>query len=131
MKTRKPYVKLVDKIPEVVRMRSEGMTLEQIGEHYGLSRQRINQIEQAAEMHEEILRQWGFPFSTRTANTMERLSITTRQEALDLYNSGHLRPGAVRGFGWVSYHEICEWLGVPTTREPINFLVCPHCGKKI
>jgi transcriptional regulator with XRE-family HTH domain len=131
MKTRKPYVKLVDKIPEVVRMRSEGMTLEQIGEHYGLSRQRINQIEQAAEMHEEILRQWGFPFSTRTANTMERLAITTRQEALDLYNSGHLRPGAVRGFGWVSYHEICEWLEVPTTREPINFLVCPHCGKKI
>jgi hypothetical protein len=131
MKTRKPYIKLVDKIPEVVRMRSEGMTLEQIGEHYGLSRQRINQIEQAAKMHEEILRQWGFPFSTRTANTMERLSITTRQEALDLYNSGHLRPGAVRGFGWISYHEICEWLEVPTTREPINFLVCPHCGKKI
>jgi DNA-binding XRE family transcriptional regulator len=131
MKTRKPYIKLVDKIPEVVRMRSEGMTLEQIGQHFGLSRQRINQIEQAAEMHEEILRQWGFPFSTRTANTMDRLSITTRQEALDLYNSGHLRPGAVRGFGWVSYHEICEWLGVPTTREPINFLVCPHCGKKI
>jgi len=131
MKTRQPYVKLVDKIPEVVRMRSEGMTLEQIGKHFNLSRQRINQIEQAAEMHEEILRQWGFPFSTRTANMMDRLSITTRQEALDLYNSGHLRPGAVRGFGWVSYHEICEWLGVPTTREPINFLVCPHCGKKI
>jgi len=131
MKTRKPYIKLVDKVPEVVRMRSEGMTLEQIGEHFGLSRQRINQIEQAAEMHEEILRQWGFPFSTRTANMMDRLSITTRQEAIDLYNSGHLRPGAVRGFGWVSYHEICEWLEVPTTREPINFLVCPHCGKKI
>jgi hypothetical protein len=131
MKTRKPYIKLVDKVPEVVRMRSEGMTLEQIGEHFGLSRQRINQIEQAAEMHEEILRQWGFPFSTRTAKTMHRLSITTRQEALDLYNTGHLRPGAVRGFGWVSYHEICEWLDVPTIREPINFLVCPHCGKKI
>jgi len=131
MKTRKPYIKLIDKVPEVVRMRSEGMTLEQIGEHFGLSRQRINQIEQAAKMHEEILRQWGFPFSTRTANMMDRLSITTRQEALDLYNSGHLRPGAVRGFGWVSYHEICEWLEVPTTRDPINFLVCPHCGKKI
>jgi len=131
MKTRKPYIKLVDKIPEVVRMRSEGKTLEEIGQYFGLSRQRINQIEQAAEMHEEILRQWGFPFSTRTANMMDRLSITTRQEALDLYNSGHLRPGAVRGFGWVSYHEICEWLEVPTTRDPINFLVCPHCGKKI
>jgi hypothetical protein len=131
MKTRKPYVKLIDKIPEVVRMRSDGMTLEQIGEHYGLSKQRINQIEQAAEMHEEVLRLWGFPFSTRTANIMERLSLKSRQQAMDLYNSGHLRPGAVRGFGWVSYHEICEWLEVPTIKEPINFVVCPHCGKKI
>ena len=131
MKTRKPYVKLIDKIPEVVRMRSEGMTLEQIGQHYGLSRQRINQIEQAAEMHEEILKLWGFPFSTRTFNTMERLAIKTRQQALDLYNSGHLRPGAVRGFGWVSYREICEWLGVPTVRQPLTKTVCPHCGKHI
>ena len=131
MKTRKPYVKLVDKIPEVVRMRSEGMTLDKIGAHFGLTKQRIAQIEKSAEKHEEILRLWGFPFSVRTFNTIERLSISSRQQALDLYNSGHLRPGAVRGFGWVSYHEICEWLEVPTTREPINFLVCPHCGKNI
>ena len=82
-------------------------------------------------MHEEILRQWGFPFTVRTFNTLQRLSIKSREEALDLYNTGHLQPGAVRGFGWVSYHEICEWLEVPTIREPINFLVCPHCGKKI
>ena len=45
MKTRKPYVKLVDKIPEVVRMRSEGMTLDKIGAHFGLTKQRIAQIE--------------------------------------------------------------------------------------
>jgi len=131
MKTRKPYLKLVDKIPEVVRMRSEGMTLDKIGAHFGLTKQRIGQIEKSAEKHEEILKLWGFPFSVRTFNTLERLSIASRQQALDLYNSGHLRPGAVRGFGWVSYHEICEWLGVPTTREPISFLVCPHCGKNI
>ena len=131
MKTRKPYVKLVDKIPEVVRMRSEGMTLDKIGAHFGLTKQRIAQIEKSAEKHEEILKLWGFPFSVRTFNTIERLSISSRQQALDLYNSGHLRPGAVRGFGWVSYHEICEWLEVPTIREPISFLVCPHCGKNI
>ena len=131
MKTRKPYVKLVDKIPEVVRMRSEGMTLELIGKHFSLSRQRIKQIEQSAEMHEEILKVWGFPFSVRTFNTLERLAVTSRQQALDLYNTGHLRPGAVRGFGWISYYEICEWLEVPTDRQPLNFLVCPHCGQKI
>jgi len=124
-------MKLIHMVPEVVRMRSEGSTLEEIGKRFNLSRQRINQIEQAAQMHEAILKLWGFPFSVRTFNTLERLAIKTRQQALDLYNTGHLRPGAVRGFGWVSYHEICEWLGVPTTREPINFLVCPHCGKKI
>jgi transcriptional regulator with XRE-family HTH domain len=124
-------MKLIHMVPEVVRMRSEGSTLEEIGKRFNLSRQRINQIEQAAQMHEAILKLWGFPFSVRTFNTMERLAIKTRQQALDLYNTGHLRPGAVRGFGWVSYFEICEWLEVPPTREPINFLVCPHCGKKI
>ena len=128
MKTRKPYVKLIDKIPEVVRMRSEGMTLNDIGKHFGLSRQRINQIEQAAEMHEHILKLWGFPFSVRTFNVLERLAITSRQQALDLYNSGHLRPAAVRGFGWVSYHEICEWLGVPSVRQIVTRSACPHCG---
>jgi len=131
MKTKKKYVKLVDKIPDVIRMRSEGMTLKQIGEHLNLSRQRINQIEQAAEMHEEILQLWGFPFSVRTFNTLERLCIKSREQALDLYNSGHLRPGAVRGFGWVSYYEICEWLEVPPTQKPSNHRICPHCGKII
>jgi len=131
MKTKKKYVKLVDKIPDVIRMRSEGMTLKQIGEHLNLSRQRINQIEQAAELHEEILQLWGFPFSVRTFNTLERLCINSREQALDLYNSGHLRPGAVRGFGWVSYYEICEWLEVPPTQKPSNHRICPHCGKII
>ena len=131
MKPRKPYVKLIDKIPEVVRMRSEGMTLKDIGKHFGLSRQRINQIEQAAEMHEQILQLWGFPFSVRTFNVLERLAITSRQQALDLYNSGPLRPGAVRGFGWVSYYEICEWLEVPPTHKRSDHRNCPHCGKII
>ena len=131
MKTRKPHIKLIDKVPQVVRMRSEGMTLEEIGKHFNLSKQRINQIEKSAIRHEEILKVWGFPFSARTYNTLERLSITSRQEALDLYNSGHLQPRAVRGFGWVSYHEICEWLGVPTNREPSTHRMCPHCGRTI
>ena len=95
-------MKLIHMVPEVVRMRSEGATLEGIGKHFGLSRQRIKQIEQAAQMHEAILKVWGFPFSTRTFNILERLAIKSRQEALDLYNLGHLQPGVVRGYGWVS-----------------------------
>ena len=129
MKTRKPTMKLIHMVPEVVRLRSEGCTLEEIGKRFNLSRQRINQIEQAAQKHEEILRVWGFPFSTRTFNILESLAIKSRQEALDLYNLGHLQPRSVRGFGWVSYREICEWLGVPTVRQPLTKTVCPHCGK--
>lgn len=56
-------MKLMHMVPEVVRMRSEGSTLEEIGKRFNLSRQRINQIEQAAQMHEAILKLWGFPFS--------------------------------------------------------------------
>ena len=131
MKTRKPTMKLRHMVPEVVQLRSEGYTLEEIGKRFNLSRQRINQIEQAAKRHEQILKLWGFPFTTRTFNTLEHLSIKSRQQALELYNTGHLRPGAVRGFGWVSYHEICEWLEVPTSRDAVKPLVCPHCGKAI
>ena len=131
MKTRKPYIKLINIVPEVVQLRSEGHTLEEIGKRFDLTRQRIKQIEQAAKTHEEILRVWGFPFSTRTFNILERLAIKSRQEALDLYNLGHLQPASVRGFGWVSYHEICEWLGVPTVRQPMTKAVCHHCGKQI
>lgn len=131
MKTRKPTMKLIHMVPQVVQLRSEGCTLEDIGKRFGLSRQRINQIEQAAQKHEEILKLWGFPFSTRTHNLLERLAIKSRQQALDLYASGHLQPRSVRGFGWVSYREICEWLGVSTVRQPVTKVVCPHCNKPI
>lgn len=124
--------KLSALIPDVVRMRSEGATYDEIGSHYGLTRQRICQVKQAAERHEEILSTWGFPFSTRTFNTLEKLCIKNREEALELYKAGHLQPRSVRGFGWVQYKEICEWLGVPTNRQNLKAeIVCPHCGEPL
>lgn len=129
MRTRK-NCRLMHLVPDVVRMRSEGLTFEEIGERLKLSRQRICQIEQAAQRHEDILRLWGFPFSARTFNCIEKLGIENREHALELYNKGHIQPGVVRGFGWVSYHEICEWLGVPTVRaQSPGQRFCIHCGK--
>ena len=77
MRTRK-NCRLMHLVPDVVRMRSEGLTFEEIGERLQLSRQRICQIEQAAQRHEDILRVWGFPFSARTFNCIEKLGIENR-----------------------------------------------------
>lgn len=128
----KKYTKVAHMIPEVIRMRSEGQTYDEIGKTLKLSRQRICQIKQAAERQEEIIKIWGFPFSVRTFNVLERLAVKDRDEAMKLYLSGHIHPNAVTGFGWVSYKEICEWLGVPMLRHrPGDGFTCPHCQKPI
>ena len=41
---RKEYAKLKHLVPGVVQMRSEGMTLQEIGNRLNLSRQRIHQV---------------------------------------------------------------------------------------
>lgn len=132
MTHRKPYMKLSHLVPEVVRMRAEGETLQFIGDHLKLSKQRISQIINAAKRHEQILHHWGWPFSVRTFNVIERLAIKSKEDAMDLYRSGHLHPRTVTGFGIKSYAEICEWLEVPMLEKP-PFLMkhcCPHCGKR-
>lgn len=126
------YNKISHLIPEVIRRRAEGETYEEIGKTMNLSRQRICQIKQAAERQEKITKVWGFPFSVRSFKLLQRLSVKSRDEALQLYLSGHIYPNAVTGFGWKSYHEICEWLGVPMLRHrPGQGDICPHCQKPI
>jgi hypothetical protein len=111
-------------------MRSEGMTLQEIGDRLQLTRQRIHQVIKGAKEMEQITAQWGFPFSNRTFRILEDLCIHTKEEAMALYKSGHLYPGAVWSFGWKSYREICEWLEVePLPRKPRHYKTCIHCGK--
>ena len=43
-KPKKDYTKLMHLVPGVVQMRSEGMTLQEIGNRLNLSRQRIHQV---------------------------------------------------------------------------------------
>jgi len=113
-------------------MRSDGMTLQQIGHELQLSKQRISQIVKSAQRLEQIQAEWGWPFSVRTYNCLKRMAIKTKEQALSLYRSGHIHPAMVTGFGWVSYKEICDWLEVPMLKRPSNQSpVCPHCGKQI
>jgi hypothetical protein len=83
MSTKKVYMKLAHLVPDVVRMRAEGETLQSIGNHLGLSKQRIAQVIQAAKRQEGILHQWGWPFSVRTFNIIERLAIKSKEDAMD------------------------------------------------
>ena len=130
--TKKKYIKVAHLIPEVMQMRAEGKSITQIGEILGLTKQRISQIARAAQTKAEIQAQWGWPFTTRTFNVLDRMAVNDKDEALRLYASGHLHPNAVTGFGWKSYGEICEWLAVPVLlKRPKQPKLCPHCGKHI
>jgi hypothetical protein len=130
--TKKKYIKVAHLIPEVMQMKAEGKSITQIGEILGLTKQRISQIARAAQTKAEIQTQWGWPFTTRTFNVLDRMAVNDKDEALRLYASGHLHPNAVTGFGWKSYGEICEWLAVPVLLgRPKQPKLCPHCGKHI
>ena len=127
---KKKYSRIAHLIPEVMQMRAEGQSITRIGEVLGLSKQRVSQISMAAKAKEAIQAQWGWPFTTRTYNVPNRLAVKNKDQALSLYSSGHLHPNSVTGFGWKSYSEICEWLGVPVLiKQPEMPKLCPHCGK--
>lgn len=127
---KKKYSKIAHLIPEVMQMRAEGKSITRIGEVLGLSKQRVSQISMAAKAKEAIQAQWGWPFTTRTYNVLNRLAVKNKDQALSLYSSGHLHPNSVTGFGWKSYSEICEWLGVSVLlKQPKAPKLCPHCGK--
>lgn len=132
MKTRKEYSKVAHLVPGVVLMRSEGRTMDEIGKALNISRQRVHQIVRSAKQMETILSLWGFPFTIRTSRVLEDLGVKNKEEALSLYHSGHLYPGAIWSFGRKSYTEICEWLEVtPLKKRPVRGKTCPHCGKII
>ena len=117
----------MDLVPQVILLRAEGKTLADIAALTNLSKQRISQVVHTAKRHEAIQARWGFPFSVRTDRILEDLAVRSKEQALDLYNSGHIYPGAIWSFGHKSYHEICEWLGVPPLKKrPGKPTTCPH-----
>lgn len=124
--------RLLDLVPQVILLRAEGKTLADIASLTKLTKQRISQVIKAAEKHEAIQAKWGYPFSVRTDRILEDLAIGSREEALRLYQTGHLYPGAIWSFGHRCYREICDWLNVePLKRQPkFDKSICPHCGKR-
>jgi hypothetical protein len=128
----KKYTPLAHLVPGVVLARAEGKTMQEIADSLSLSRQRIHQVIKAAQKMEETSLKWGFPFSVRTARVLDALAVDTKEQAMELYESGHLFPGSVWSFGQKSYREICEWLEVPPlSKNPRKKTRCPHCQRPL
>lgn len=123
--------RLLDLVPQVILLRAEGKSLNDIAGMMNLSKQRISQVIQIAKRHEAIQARWGFPFSVRTDRILEDLAVKSKDDAMELYKTGHLFPGAIWSFGHRSYREICEWLNVqPLKKRPEGAKkICRHCGK--
>lgn len=123
--------RLLDLVPQVILLRAEGKTLAEIASLMNLSKQRISQVVHIARRHEAIQARWGFPFSVRTDRILDDLAVKSKAEALELYKTGHLFPGAIWSFGHRSYREICEWLNVEPLkkRPPSGRSFCRYCGK--
>jgi hypothetical protein len=129
----KQRYRVLDLVPQVILLRAEGKSLNEIASLMNLTKQRICQVVQIAKRHEAIQARWGFPFSVRTDRILEDLAVKSKDDALQLYRTGHLFPGAIWSFGHRSYREICEWLGVePLKKRPkVDKQLCQHCGKPI
>lgn len=119
-------------VPRVMQMRAENRTLLEIGNELQLSKQRIHQVVRDAKRMEEIQAEWGWPFSSRAYGVLKRLAVQNKDQARRLYQTGHIHPNSVTGFGWKTYHEICQWLDVPMIkRQPKAPTVCQHCGRQV
>lgn len=97
----KQRYRVLDLVPQVILLRAEGKSLNEIASLMNLTKQRISQVVQIAKRHEAIQARWGFPFSVRTDRILEDLAVKSKDDALQLYRTGHLFPGAIWSFGHV------------------------------
>ena len=79
---------------------------------------------------------WTDGLSVRAANCLWNINIRSREQALEAYQSGRLKPLKYpRNYGWKSHKEVAKWLGLPEPQKqaPRVYVpkVCPHCGGKL
>jgi hypothetical protein len=127
-------MKLNEAIEKVTELRSQGLTLQAIGNQLGLSRQRVHQIIHEGKEREQLANQWTNGLSTRNRHLLDRLNIKCREEAIVSIQTLEIRPYRWKNFGLRSYHDLCAWLGIsPISSKYSRKLahICPHCHKEI
>lgn len=126
-------MKLNEAIEKVTELRSQGLTLQAIGNQLGLSRQRVHQIIHEGKEREKLASQWNNGLSVRNRHVLDKLNIQSREEAIASIQSREIRPYRWKNFGLRSYHDLCAWLSIPPVESKYSrkqALACPHCGKQ-
>jgi len=129
--TKMKYNEAVTKVSE---LRSQGLTLQAIGNQLGLSRQRVHQIIHESKEREKLANQWNSGLSVRNRHVLDRLNIKSREEAIVSIQTLEIRPYRWKNFGLRSYHDLCAWLDIPPVQSKFSRkleCVCPHCHKEI
>lgn len=127
-------MKLNEAIEKVTELRSKGLTLQAIGNQFGLSRQRVHQIIHESKEREKLASQWNNGLSVRNRHVLDKLNIQSREEAIASIQAREIRPYRWKNFGLRSYHDLCAWLGIHPVQSKFSRkleCVCPHCHKEI
>lgn len=122
-------MKLDQSIVIATELRSKGLTLQQIGDKLGTSRQRVHQILSEAKRKEDLASQWHSGLSVRNRTLVEKLKINSKGELIEHIRSHKIIPYKWKNFGVRSYHDLCAWAG--TDPVPHGSRSCHHCGKEI
>lgn len=118
-------------------LRKEGLKFKEVGKRMNVGAQRARQLYESAERRLNREPHWMDGLDVRLANCLWNMNIESREQALEAYNSGRLRPGkrGPRNYGWKSHKEVAKWLGLPEPQKaaPRVYLAktCPHCGGKL
>jgi transcriptional regulator with XRE-family HTH domain len=107
---------------QLVTLRGEGKSLQEVADILGMTKQRVSQIEASQKAKQEACTSYGFQFTARTAKTLERLGVRDREHARKLYLEGFLKAGT-NLIGAKTEAEIRHWVCGTDT--------CPHCGARI
>lgn len=105
----------------VLRLRREGKTFREIGEHLGVSAGRARQVHESAERMERLQpeRRWLEGLSQRTISVLARAKLYTREDVEKAVREGRLSwsnkmrdPGYIRDYGKKTHAEVLQWLGM-------------------
>lgn len=129
--TKMKYNEAVTKVSE---LRSQGLTLQAIGNQLGLSRQRVHQIIHESKEREKLANQWNSGLSVRNRHMLAVFKIHSREQAIESVQKNEIRPYRWKNFGLRSYRDLCAWLGIPPVESKYSRKAeyfCPHCHKEI
>ena len=122
--------KLGERVHLAWQLRESGLGFKEIGERMGISSSRAQQIYSREKWRLVRPELWDGFLSVRASNCLHNCGINSREETMEAYQSGRIRPlKHPRNYGWKTHKEVAEWLGLPEPKKPVPApKACPKCG---